>query len=213
MKLREATKDDLNALTDIMIAAMPTDPAWDYRFPYRGDYPEDHRRCVNKIFEEAFEAKATVLNVVEIEKDHPVAYAVWDRSPSASKSSHNKYFQASNILEPTGQERKDANSEHVKAWNEAMACLRQYVDNNYKKRYHLRLLATTPGYQGQGIGTSLCKHVMEQGKKDNMALTLFTSSEAHLLYARLGFKYIFSTVAQVKGEDQQIPMMAMAYES
>lgn len=94
-----------------------------------------------------------------------------------------------------------------------MSCLRQHVDNKYKKRYHLRLLATTPAYQGQGIGTSLCKHVMEQGKKDTTALTLFATSEAHLLYARLGFKYIFSTVAQVKGEDQQIPVMAMAYES
>ena len=94
-----------------------------------------------------------------------------------------------------------------------MARLRQYTDNKYKKRYHLRLLATTPSYQGQGIGTLLCKHVMEQAKKDSMALTVFASSEAHLLYARLGFKYIFSTVAQVKGKDQQIPVMAMAYES
>lgn len=85
MRLREATKDDLDALIDIMIAAMPTDPAWDYRFPFRGDYPEDHRRGVKQIFEEAFEAQATVLNVVEIEKGHPVAYAVWGRSPPPSK--------------------------------------------------------------------------------------------------------------------------------
>ncbi|KAL8905539.1 MAG: hypothetical protein Q9171_006635 [Xanthocarpia ochracea] len=198
MKLREATEDDLEALTDIMVAAMPTNSAWDYRFPYRGEYPEDHRRCVKRTSEEAFEAEATVLNVVEIEKDHPVAYAVWYRSPPAKQ---------------TGQEREDANPEHVEAWNEAMACLRQYTDNNYKKRYHLRLLATTPGYQGQGIGALLCKHVMEQGKKDSMALTLFASFEAHLLHARLGFKYIFSTVVQVKGKDQQIPVMAMAYET
>ena len=33
MKLRKATKDDLDALTDIMIAAMPTHPVWDYQFP------------------------------------------------------------------------------------------------------------------------------------------------------------------------------------
>ena len=94
MKLREATKDDLNVLTDIMIAAMATDPAWDFRFPYRGEYPEDHRRCVQKIFEEAFEAEATTINIVEIEKNHPVAYAIWDRSPSPSAFSHNEYFQA-----------------------------------------------------------------------------------------------------------------------
>lgn len=212
MKLREATKADLDALTDIMIAAMPTDPAWDYRFPYRDDYPEHHRRCIKKLFEEAFEAQATVLNVVEIE-DYPVAYAVWYQSPPASKFSRIKHFQASNTIEQAGQERKDANPEHEKAWNEAIDCLKQYVNTNYKKRHHLRLLATAPDYQGQGIGTSLCKHVMEQAKKEPVALTLFTSSEAHLLYARLGFKYIFSTVAQVKGEDQQIPMMAMAYES
>ena len=131
-------------------------------------------------------------------------------SPDASNTFRPLAF---NMIEQTGQERQDANPEHVKAWNEALACLRQYADDKYKRRYHLRLLATTPDYQGQGIGTSLCKYVMEQGKKDTMALTLFASSEAHLLYARLGFKHIFSTVAQVKGEDQQIPMLAMAYES
>lgn len=93
MKLREATKDDLEALTDIMIAAMPTDPAWDYRFPYRGDYPEDHRRFVKKTFEQAVEAQGTILNVVEIEKDRPIAYAVWYRYPPEGKSSRIKHFQ------------------------------------------------------------------------------------------------------------------------
>ena len=122
-------------------------------------------------------------------------------------------FRLSNIAGRIGQERKDANPEHVKAWNEAMACLSEYVDDKYKHRYHLRFLGTAPDHQGQGIGTLLCKHVMEQGKKDAMAITLFTSSEAHLLYARLGFKYLLSTVTQVKGDDQQIPFMAMAYES
>ena len=40
--LRSANEQDLPALTSLVIASFPTDPQWNYRLPYRDQFPEDH---------------------------------------------------------------------------------------------------------------------------------------------------------------------------
>lgn len=44
-RIRQADLTDLDAITDVLIAAMQEDRDWwNYRFPYRHEFPEDHRR-------------------------------------------------------------------------------------------------------------------------------------------------------------------------
>ena len=40
--IRPATRDDLPALTDVVLRSFPTDPQWYYRLPYAKEFPEDH---------------------------------------------------------------------------------------------------------------------------------------------------------------------------
>jgi hypothetical protein len=51
MKPRLGLPADLEAVTDVIIRTMPLDPQWDYRFPYRRLYPEDHYKYTRMLFE------------------------------------------------------------------------------------------------------------------------------------------------------------------
>jgi hypothetical protein len=51
VNVRLAKPNEIDAVVDVVIAAMPEDPAWIYRFPYRREYPDDHRRFNRLLFE------------------------------------------------------------------------------------------------------------------------------------------------------------------
>lgn len=84
MELRQATPDDLDSMTDVMVSAFPMDPQWDYRFPYRLEYPEDHWRCTRRTLAKFFRKDHFVINIVtdgngsEPGSRRAVALAVWE---------------------------------------------------------------------------------------------------------------------------------------
>jgi ribosomal protein S18 acetylase RimI-like enzyme len=43
ISIRRATIEDLDAMVEIALAAMPQDPQWNWRFPYRLQFPDDTR--------------------------------------------------------------------------------------------------------------------------------------------------------------------------
>lgn len=51
MKPRLGLPSDVEAVTNVIINTMPLDPQWDYRFPYRHQYPEDHYKYTKMLFE------------------------------------------------------------------------------------------------------------------------------------------------------------------
>jgi hypothetical protein len=51
MKPRLGVPSDLEAVTSAVIRTMPLDPQWDYRFPYRHQYPADHYKFTRMLFE------------------------------------------------------------------------------------------------------------------------------------------------------------------
>jgi ribosomal protein S18 acetylase RimI-like enzyme len=58
---------------------------------------------------------------------------------------------------------------------------------------HLHGIVIAPSYQGQGIGTQVLKHLMEQyqGRMDAIELGVHTSNvRARALYERLGFRIV-----------------------
>jgi len=42
---------DLDGVTEVILEAMPDDPQWDYRFPKRCEFPEDHRKFTKMLLQ------------------------------------------------------------------------------------------------------------------------------------------------------------------
>ena len=85
--IRRATVEDLDDMTDIMCTAMPMDPQWDYRFPRRREFPDDHRRCTRSMLDSLVNDDANsrfVARVITIpcgeegRRSKAVALAIWE---------------------------------------------------------------------------------------------------------------------------------------
>jgi hypothetical protein len=59
LTIRPAKSSDVDALTQIGIAAFPLEPQWPYRYPYRHQYPEDHIKYTRNRYTEWLSAAAT----------------------------------------------------------------------------------------------------------------------------------------------------------
>lgn len=87
MKPRLGLPVDVEAIANVIINAMPLDPQWDYRFPYRHQYPEDHYNYTRMLFEYFLDPSYDdwLVMVVEdsLEPGGPtevVSFGVWDIS-------------------------------------------------------------------------------------------------------------------------------------
>ncbi len=85
IQMRVATEADIDAIIDIAQAAMPDDPSYDYRYPYRDQYPEDNRYWTRQSYANFFKNPSKYLTLVMTVPDNenqagpgkPVSYAVW----------------------------------------------------------------------------------------------------------------------------------------
>ncbi len=98
LAIRPATLADLDSLTDIAQAGFPYDPEWNYRFPYRGDYPNDNRKWTKKEYEEYLNQpdkyQVFVATIQDTEGSRkPIALAVWDMSVTTESTGEGMYFK------------------------------------------------------------------------------------------------------------------------
>jgi hypothetical protein len=85
IRLRTALPTEAEALARIMCAAMPMDPQWNYRFPRRLEFPEDHLEGTRQFMEGFLQDDNTHVNVITFpspgvpeEEEIPQALAVWE---------------------------------------------------------------------------------------------------------------------------------------
>ena len=85
LALRKATTDDLDDLANIACAAFPKDPQWNYRFPHREEFPEDHWNCTRLMYKNLMEKEGNVINIVTVPSKEDgkkigrsIALAVWE---------------------------------------------------------------------------------------------------------------------------------------
>jgi hypothetical protein len=86
ISVRRASLADLNAMLDIGLAAMPLDPQWNWRFPNRHCFPEDHRKFTRSVYRDFLENKsgnwlvmlAEITGQDSLTSAVPVAFAVWN---------------------------------------------------------------------------------------------------------------------------------------
>jgi hypothetical protein len=87
-RFRHAEGSDLNYVVDVLLAAMPDDPAWIYRYPYRHEYPKDHRHFSKLLLEFFIDPKNDDWTIMIVESPTAGdsaewsirAFAVWDIS-------------------------------------------------------------------------------------------------------------------------------------
>lgn len=48
---RPGRPEDLDGVTEVIIQAMPDDPQWNYRFPKRREFPDDHRKYTKMLLQ------------------------------------------------------------------------------------------------------------------------------------------------------------------
>ncbi len=187
-ELREATTKDLDSLTNIQMAASPSDPQWDYRFPHREEYPGDTEKYTKLRFESFLMDDRYRVVLAEICRTEdgktmwPVAFAVWEDRQRAPLS----------VAPSTDgdQTRHDANRLHMKVFRETLTNARKRLfDDDHRSRYiQLLILGTHPDHRKQGLGSSLCKQGMDLAKDKNAYVSVFGSPMGKKLYASLGFR-------------------------
>jgi len=85
ISVRRASRRDLEAIVDVIMAAMPMDPQWDWRFPRWREYPDDTRYFTMLKYDEFLQdVKNWRVMVAEVEdattrrtKGTVIAVAVW----------------------------------------------------------------------------------------------------------------------------------------
>jgi hypothetical protein len=83
MRVRIANQGDLDALVELYLAAMPDHVAWDYCYPYREMFPDDHVSHATLLFNDLLKPECDDWAVMVAEKTHGrriVAFAAWDLS-------------------------------------------------------------------------------------------------------------------------------------
>lgn len=85
---RRATLADLDEVTEVVLAAMPHEPHWNYRFVHKDEFPDDHRKLTRLLYEQFISPANDDWHVMVAEVSLPdhegsakvVAFAVWDVS-------------------------------------------------------------------------------------------------------------------------------------
>lgn len=100
--LRTASKADLDDTASVAQAAFPVDAEWNYRFPYRKEYPEDNCKWTRNEYEDYLDqpdkyavlvVTATVKTDSKV-KSKPIAIAVWDISVLTKSTGGVKYYSS-----------------------------------------------------------------------------------------------------------------------
>ncbi|OTB09305.1 hypothetical protein M426DRAFT_315877 [Hypoxylon sp. CI-4A] len=147
--MRAATKADLDAITWIVVGGFPDDPGCNYKFPYRTEYPDDFRKWTRLEYEgylnqpDKYASLVTTAPVLAegrvIQK--PIAIGIWDVSACKDRGI---------------DKRRDANSEHMKAYAAASSHgFEKYFAKYGNKQLNLWMLITHPDFRRRGAATML----------------------------------------------------------
>jgi hypothetical protein len=85
-RIRQASPQDVDAVTALFIKCLDDEESWDYRFPYRHEYPEDHWKFAKSYVEFMLNEENEDFEVWIVEVEEPesswkaVALSMWDVS-------------------------------------------------------------------------------------------------------------------------------------
>ncbi|KAK0627476.1 hypothetical protein B0T14DRAFT_136459 [Immersiella caudata] len=221
MKPRLGLPADVDPITEVILKAMPLDPQWDYRFPYRLQYPEDHYHFTRMLFEHFLDPEFDdwVVMVVEdaFEPDEETKIAAFGVFNIAfrKKRRYGPGYQAQDPMalvdERGGRTRRDANRERFDAFGRGQAeAYKRFFEPFGPEQIHLQILATLPEFQGRGHASSICKWAMALAHEESLAdISVMASPMGYKLYKWLEFDSVGNFPIQVPGEEEKLTLVAM----
>jgi ribosomal protein S18 acetylase RimI-like enzyme len=213
--IRTARLTDLDAITRVAQAGFPDDPEFNYRFPYRLEYPKDHwkwTRCEYEGYLKQPEKYAVVVAATPDAEDKPVAVSVWDIAVKITSTGGGiiSDFSCPLTLRLTWPDnginkRKDANPVHMEVWASVVEeGFERYFAKYGKHQIYLWLLTTHPDFRRQGAGTMLCHWGLKEATKKHWMLTVIGSPMGKSLYEHLGYGLVGILKIQAKGEEETL---------
>ncbi|KAK0727596.1 hypothetical protein B0T26DRAFT_765848 [Lasiosphaeria miniovina] len=219
MRLRAATAADVDAITELALAALPNDPVWPYRFPLASQFPAEHKKYTGIRIAEYLENVRTgvyqcmVVEAATTTARQIVALSMWDLPVS---------WRPRGAASPRGAtdhpNRPDANPKRMQAFRHALGAARaerfDATTRHGGEHLHLLLLATHPAYRRRGAATTMLEWGKEAARRKLPAvpLTLFSSPIGRAVYPRLGFAEVGTpVVVQVPDEAEHLSFPAMEW--
>ncbi|KAK6334550.1 hypothetical protein TWF730_003764 [Orbilia blumenaviensis] len=208
--IRPASISDLDRIAEVAVKGFPDDPEFDYRFPHRLEYPQDHFKWVREEYKEYLEQTekfsvvvVTTKDATTTREDTVISLAVWDMDNSIASRGGDLGLN----------ERRDVNKAH---YTEYLATLErgrlEYFSKYGNEQYHLWLLVTHPDFRKRGAGTMLCRWGMEKATEQSYMTTVLGSPMGTLLYEYLGFKLVGFVTAHVEGEEEKVDVSCLEYK-
>ncbi|KAL2149791.1 hypothetical protein VTH82DRAFT_8443 [Thermothelomyces myriococcoides] len=203
MNVRLGTWADLEAMTAILIAALPLDPVLDpSRFSDQCLYPSEFGAVCREKCAEYLENSTVV--VCEMSADcyssasEVVAFSAWDLPLAAqpAKPCHRSLAEPISRTSHTFARSPTtiSNQRRQTAFRAALAEHKQTLfDRRYRREGHVfqRILLTHPRHRRRGAGTALTAWGIDRADALGAFTTLFASPTGSLgMYRRLGFREV-----------------------
>ncbi|KAK3398308.1 hypothetical protein B0T20DRAFT_353359 [Sordaria brevicollis] len=181
---------------------MPLDPQWDYRFPLRKQFPEDHYKYTRMLFEYFLDPSFDDWTVMVVEDVDPA-------------SSEKLRIASISVDKRGGRTRRDVNQEHFDAFGNGQAkAYKKFFGSIGPDQLHLQILATLPEFHRRGHATTLCRWGMDVIRRESLKdISVMASPMGYNLYAHLGFSHVATVIIQVPGEEEKLTLQAMKYDS
>ncbi|KAI0099731.1 acyl-CoA N-acyltransferase [Nemania sp. FL0031] len=239
--LRPATPADVPRMVDIILTAMPHSLQWEYRFPYKKEFSEDHHKYTTMLYEQFVDSKNVDWNpyvieltsdddagVVEVTKPDEgntlrqdstpykeaiVAVAIWDVSyiNKRKDASYEPFSPPAYVVEHGGRNRRDCNPEHQAAFQRNGKQTKQILSKYGINQIHLQILATHPDHWRRGYGKMLCEWGMRKASQEGLVVSLSASEVGKNLYERLGFKNMGTVTDKAPGEKETVSSTVFVY--
>ncbi|KAK3933868.1 hypothetical protein QBC46DRAFT_274929 [Diplogelasinospora grovesii] len=213
-QIRKGVPSDVDAVTNVMIQAMPGDPQWNWRFPYRPQYPKDHIQFTKLLVGIFLDPKYDDWHVMvsEVSGIGIVSFSVWNVS-CLTKRKHGPgdiaQDPAAKVEELGGNKRRDAHHARCKAFREQQ--IRASKKFFEQPVLHLQILGTLREHRRQGHGKSLCKWGMNLVREEGLeGMSVMASPMGRELYTSLHFRRVGNIHIQV-GDENGVHLEAMMY--
>ncbi|KAF7344603.1 putative gnat family protein [Mycena sanguinolenta] len=213
VRIRQAELADIDGVTDLLIISMPEDREWwDYRFPYRREYPDDHRQLFRALVAAWIspEFEDWVVLVAECydessQRWEMASYAAWDISYLNFRKFGDGYKPARSLgdvlAEAGAATRRDTTPARAAAYAHACdeAHEKYLIPQHGTAQIHLQALGTHPSFTRRGLAKALCRWGMDCADRDGVVATLVASPMGRSVYPRFGFEELGVVQAMDEG--------------
>ncbi|KAH8655549.1 hypothetical protein BX600DRAFT_384994 [Xylariales sp. PMI_506] len=215
--MTQPTEADINALTDLALEALPDDPAWGYRYPDVGEYPNDHKAYIRLKYEEycnKVHEKKYALVVIELHQGDSttprlIAISLW-----ILPGHHFLSTNAKNVIQKQETEWSYINKARMDELPHQLSKTKSKLfDSKYRnKQLNLMVLATHPTFRRKGAASMFIEWGKDKSRECISIMTLFASPMGLYIYRKAGFEEVVTVTVQVHGDEERLGLTVMVWD-